>query len=73
VYSGLVPQSKFDPVAYSNLVVDFAKVVPDNVFADAELPCDFVIFESLSNQLDNSQLPTARFPGSVSVYQQLLS
>ena len=37
MYSGLVPQSEFDPVAYANLVVDGAYVVPGDVFADAEL------------------------------------
>ena len=33
MYSGLVPQSEFDSVAYANLVVDGAHVVPGDVCA----------------------------------------
>lgn len=68
--SGLVPESKFDSVAYSNFVVDFAQVVPNYVFADSEFTRDFAIFESLGNQLDNAQLASAGFPCSVSIDQR---
>jgi hypothetical protein len=73
VYSGLVQQSEFDPVAYSNLVVDLAEIIPDDVFADSESPGDFAIFQSLGSQLDDSQLASARFPRSVSIHQPLLT
>jgi hypothetical protein len=45
--SSPIPQCEFDPIAYANLVVDFSKMVPDDVFADPEFLGDFFIFESL--------------------------
>jgi len=45
--SGLVPQSEFDPVAYTNLVVNSAQVVSDNMRADSEIGRDFSIFQPL--------------------------
>ena len=56
MYSGLVPQSEFDPVAYANLVVDGAYVVPGDVFADAELGGDFSIVQTSGHQRDDSSL-----------------
>jgi hypothetical protein len=45
--SSPIPQCEFDPIAYANLVVDFSKMVPDDVFADPEFLGDVFIFESL--------------------------
>ena len=45
--SSPIPQCEFDPIAYANLVVNFSKVVPDDVFADPEFLGDFFVFESL--------------------------
>ena len=56
MYSGLIPQSEFDPVAYANLVVDGAYVVPGDVFADAELGGDFSIVQTSGHQRDDSSL-----------------
>ena len=66
VHPCLIPESKFDTVAQSNLVVDLSQVVPDNVLPDAQLFRDFTVLESLRNQLYDSKLPSAGFPGSVS-------
>jgi hypothetical protein len=65
VYSGLVPQSEFDSVAYANLVVDGAHVVPGDVCADPELGGDFSIFQTSGHQRDNSSLASAELPGAV--------
>jgi hypothetical protein len=46
--SGPIPQCEFDPVAYANLIVDFLKMIPDDVFADPEFLGDFFVFQSLS-------------------------
>jgi hypothetical protein len=45
--SSPIPQCKFDPIAYANLVVDFSKMIPDDVFADPEFLGDIFIFQSL--------------------------
>ena len=45
--SSPIPQCEFDPIAYANLIVDFSKMVPDDVFADPKFLGDFFIFESL--------------------------
>jgi len=65
VYSGLIPQSEFDPVAYANLVVDGAYVVPGDVFADAELGGDFSIVQTSGHQRDDSSLASAELPGAI--------
>ena len=67
----LIPQCKLDTVADSNLVVDLAQVVPNNILPDAELLSDFTVVEPLCNQLDDAKLPPAGFPGSVSVSPSL--
>jgi hypothetical protein len=46
--SSPIPQCEFDPIAYANLVVDFYKMIPDDVFADPEFLSDIFIFQSLS-------------------------
>lgn len=63
----LIPESKFDTVAQSNLVIDLTQVVPDNELPDAQLIRDFAVLESLRNQLYDLKLPSAGFPDSVSV------
>ena len=73
VHSGFVPQSEFDSVAHSNLVVNFAEVVPDNMFADFKFPSDFAIFQSLGNQLNNSQLASTGLPWSVPIHWPFLN
>jgi hypothetical protein len=45
--SSPIPQCEFDPIAYSNLVVDFFKMVPDDIFADPKFLSDILIFQSL--------------------------
>ena len=45
--SSPIPQCEFDPIAYANLVVDFFKMVPDDVFADPKFLSDILIFQSL--------------------------
>ena len=65
--SSAIPQCEFDPIAYTNLVVDFFKIVPDDVFADPEFLGDFFIFKSLGYQLDDSQLSSAGKPCSMAV------
>ncbi|HWY53551.1 MAG TPA: hypothetical protein VNZ03_03765, partial [Terriglobales bacterium] len=65
VYSGLVPQSEFDSVAYANLVVDGAYVVPGDVCADPELGGDFSIFQTSGHQRDDSSLASAELPGAI--------
>jgi hypothetical protein len=57
--SGLVPQGEFDPIAYSDLVIDRAEVVPHNMGADPEFRSDFAVFQSLRNELNDSLLPRA--------------
>jgi hypothetical protein len=72
VSSCLVPQGEFDTVAYSNLVIDLAEVVSDNMFANSQVLSDFAILQSLSHQLDHSKLASARRPSAVSVNQPFL-
>jgi hypothetical protein len=45
--SSPIPQCEFDPIAYANLVVDFSKMIPDDVFADPEFLGNFFVFQSL--------------------------
>lgn len=45
--SSPIPQCEFDSIAYAQVVVDFSKMVPDNVFADPKFLGDFFVFESL--------------------------
>ena len=45
--SSPIPQCEFDSIAYSNLVVDFLKMVPDDIFADPKFLSDIFIFQSL--------------------------
>jgi hypothetical protein len=45
--SSPIPQCEFDPIAYANLVVDFSKMIPDDVFADPEFLSDIFVFQSL--------------------------
>ena len=45
--SSPIPQCEFDPIASSNLVVDFFKMVPDGIFADPKFLSDILIFQSL--------------------------
>ena len=45
--SSPIPECEFDPIAYANLVVDFSKMIPDDVFADPEFLGDFFVFQSL--------------------------
>jgi hypothetical protein len=71
--SSPIPQCEFDPIAYANLVVDFSKMVPDDVFADPEFLGDFSIFESLGYQLDDPQLSSAGEPCSMAVDNALAS
>ena len=58
--SCLVPESKFNPVAYTNFVVDFAEVVPDNIEADAKLSADLTIVQARSGQLNDRELTLSR-------------
>jgi hypothetical protein len=47
LHSSPIPQCEFDPIAYANLVVDFSKMIPDDVFADPKFLGNFFVFESL--------------------------
>jgi len=53
MYMCFEPQRKFDTIAYSNLVIDLAEIVPHNVRTNPQFPANFLVFESLRNQLDD--------------------
>jgi hypothetical protein len=62
--SGPVPQSKFDPVADANLVVDGAQIVPDNRYTDPEFGRDFSVLHSMRDQLNDSSFTSAELPSA---------
>ncbi len=65
--SRLVPESKFDPIPESRLVIDFAKVVFYDMLSRADGVGDFTVLQSLRDEFDNSQFSFARKAVSVTV------
>ena len=49
-----VPEGEFDSVPESELVIDDAKVILDDVLGGADFSCNFAVFESLSNEFDDT-------------------
>jgi hypothetical protein len=54
VSPAFVPEGKLDPVPESELVVDDAKVILDDVLGSSDFSCNFAVFESLSNEFDDT-------------------
>lgn len=61
----LVPESEFDPIPKSKLVVDDAEVVFDDVLSRADGFCDLTVLESLGNECNDPQLSFVRDAWSV--------
>src|SRR6266536_4122605 len=56
VSAGFVPEGEFYAVPEPQLVVDGTEIVFDDVFSGADFVGNFLVFESLSDKLDNSLL-----------------
>jgi hypothetical protein len=54
VAAGFVPEGKFDPIPESELIVDNAKIVLDDVLGSAEGVGDFAVLKALGNEFDDS-------------------
>src|SRR5437660_906320 len=57
--SGFVPESEFDSVPESELVIDDAKIVFDHVLGSADGVCHLSVFEPEGNEFDDSILSLA--------------
>src|SRR5579864_3996968 len=68
VLASFVPEGKFDPVPESELVVDDAKIILDDVLGGSEDSGDFRVFESFCNQFDDAILPLAGDACSVALF-----
>src|SRR5215475_7575900 len=56
VSAGLIPEGEFDPVPESELIVDDSEVIFDDVFCGSDCICNFTVFESLGDELDDALL-----------------
>src|ERR1700746_2914378 len=65
VSSGFIPESEFDPIPESELVVDDSQIVLDDVFGSSDLVSDLFILKSSCNKFDNSALSLAGYALSV--------
>ena len=63
--SSFVPEGEFNPVPESELVIDDAKVVLDDVLGGTDLVCNVSVLESLGNEFNDSVFPFAGNPVSV--------
>src|SRR5436190_22330828 len=54
VPAGFVPKCELYAVPEPQLVVDGAEIVFDDVFSGSNFVCDFLVFKSLSDELDDS-------------------
>jgi len=57
VLPSFVPEGEFDPVPESELVVDDAKIVLNDVFGGSDGVGDFPIFESLGDKFNDALFP----------------
>jgi hypothetical protein len=62
---GFVPESKFDSVPESELVIDDTKIVLDDMFGGADGVGDFSVLETFGNKFDDSILSIVGYSGSV--------
>jgi len=62
---GLIPEGEFDPVPESELVVDNAKVVLDDVLSGSDFIGNIAVLESLGNEFNDAVFPFAGNPVSV--------
>jgi hypothetical protein len=60
MHSRLIPQCKFNAITHTDLVVDDAEIIPNNMLAHAQLLPYFPVLETLGHQFDNIQLTRAR-------------
>jgi hypothetical protein len=60
MHSRLIPQGKFNAITHTDLVVDDAEIIPNNMLAHAQLLRYFPVLETLGHQFDNMQLTRAR-------------
>jgi hypothetical protein len=60
VHAGFIPECEFNPVAYSNLVVNHAKVIPNDMGIDAQLASHVPVCETFGYQFDDAMLLRAR-------------
>src|SRR5881296_1090544 len=54
-----IPEGEFDSVPESELVVDDSKIVFDDVLRGSDFICNFPVFESLSDEFDDTLLSFA--------------
>jgi hypothetical protein len=59
VLVSFVPEGEFDPIPESELVIDDAKIVFDDMLGGSDGICNFAVLESLSDEFDDSLLPLA--------------
>jgi len=67
---GFVPEGEFDPVPESQLVVDGAQIVFNDVLGGSDLVCDLSILESLGNKFDDALLSFTWGPFSVAIISE---
>src|SRR5438445_11916851 len=60
MHSRLIPQCKFNTITHTDLVVDDAEIIRNNMLAHAQLLREFPVLETLGHQFDNMQLTRAR-------------
>src|ERR1700758_5540902 len=68
VLASFVPEGKFDTVPESELVIDDAKIILDDVFGGSEDCGDFRVLESFCNQFDDAIFPLAGDACSVALF-----
>ena len=67
VLAGFVPEGKFDSVPESELIVDDAKIIFDDVLGGSQGSGDFGVLESFGNKFDDAVLPLAGVACSVTL------
>jgi hypothetical protein len=68
--AGFVPEGQFDPVPEPELVIDDSEVIFDDVFCRTDGICDFAVFKSLGDKLNDSLFTLAGDPISVTLFSE---
>ena len=59
--AGFVPEGEFDSIPKSELVIDDAKIVFDDMLGGSDSICNFAVLEPLSDEFDETLLPLAGY------------
>jgi hypothetical protein len=68
MFASFIPECKFNAIPNPKLIVDGAKVILYDILTHADGSCNFTVFESLGNKLDDSSLSLGEVATSVAFW-----